>query len=60
MKGVNKITLNEATMIEIVQEWCDRRFPTADHVKVIRFKAATSYGSEYEITLCDKSETPNE
>jgi hypothetical protein len=58
MKGENQIILSEESMIEILQEWVDKRFQAADDVKVVGFSTTTAYSTVYKVSLSEKREGP--
>ena len=44
MKGNNELRLNEATLIEAVQEWLDRKWPKdSPRVTAISLSASSTY-----------------
>lgn len=47
MKGNNELKLNEATMIEVVQEWLDRQLP-AGAPTITSVKGG---GNQYDLTF---------
>lgn len=55
MTGANEMTLNEATMVEIVQYWFDNKFLNKDEPrpKVTSFKQGNSgrYDAAYTVTF---------
>jgi hypothetical protein len=53
MKGNNKLHLNEATLIDIVQQWVDRIM--TEHSKVVSVKFVDYMGDDdtFEITLAE-------
>lgn len=51
MRGNNSLTLNQATMIEIVQEWIDRNIPSKP-LRVTQVGVSTrTTGSATEFTV---------
>lgn len=60
MIGKNKMELNEATMIVIVQEWIDRTITLKPQPKVNSVKRVDSgYDAWFEISLTDKDAEPS-
>lgn len=46
MKGNNVFTLNQATMIEAVQEYLDKRYSPKVNVATVRANTSGTYGQE--------------
>lgn len=56
MKGNNTLVLNEATMIEAIQEYLDKRMPQhAPNVQAVTSAKGASYGlNTFEIEVTEK------
>jgi len=58
MKGVNSLSLNQATMVEAVQEYFDKRLTSSAGKQTVLSVTAesTSYGpSKYTVTVEEKT-----
>lgn len=54
MKGNNEFRFNEATMVEIVQQWMNTAFTNAPHVSGVEAVSGSSYGpKEFVIKVTD-------
>jgi hypothetical protein len=54
MKGVNTLSINQATVMEAIEEYCNRRFVSP--VKVTDFSSENSLSPEYYVTFVEADE----
>lgn len=57
MKGHNELRMNEATMIEVVQEWLDRQLP-AGAPTVTSVKGGSGHDYTFTITMDSSADRP--
>ncbi len=56
MRGTNELILNEATMMEIVQQWYNRTVTEKAVVTGVKVSTDTAYSRTFVITLEEQKE----
>lgn len=58
MKGNNELKLNEATMIEVVQEWIDRQLPGGAPTVTSVKGSSSGYDLTFTVSLSSDADRP--
>jgi hypothetical protein len=58
VKGYNKLLLNEATMIEVVQFWFDAKMTTVATVSAVKSCSGMDGGFEVQLVSTENGEKP--
>lgn len=58
MKGNNELKLNEATMIEVVQEWLDRQLPGGAPTVTSVKGGSNNYDLTFTVSVSSEADRP--